>query len=42
MPHDVPTEFLAVVECPPILARQLPRWFMWSPMAHFVRSASPD
>jgi Predicted transcriptional regulators len=28
-----------VVEGPPILARQLPRWFMWSPMAHFVRSA---
>jgi DNA-binding HxlR family transcriptional regulator len=26
-----------VVEGPPALARQLPRWFMWSPMARFVR-----
>jgi DNA-binding HxlR family transcriptional regulator len=26
-----------VVEGPPTLARQLPRWFKWSPMAHFVR-----
>jgi DNA-binding HxlR family transcriptional regulator len=25
------------VEGPPALARQLPRWFMWSPMARFVR-----
>jgi DNA-binding HxlR family transcriptional regulator len=27
-----------VVEGPPALARQLPRWFMWSPMARFVRA----
>jgi DNA-binding HxlR family transcriptional regulator len=26
-----------VVEGMPALARQLPRWFMWSPMARFVR-----
>lgn len=26
-----------VVEGPPALARQLPRWFLWSPMAPFVR-----
>jgi DNA-binding HxlR family transcriptional regulator/putative sterol carrier protein len=26
-----------VVEGPTTLARQLPRWFMWSPMARFVR-----
>ncbi len=26
-----------VVEGIPALARQLPRWFMWSPMARFVR-----
>ena len=26
-----------VVEGPPVLAKQLPRWFMWSPMARFVR-----
>jgi DNA-binding HxlR family transcriptional regulator len=26
-----------VVEGPPALGRQLPRWFMWSPMANFVR-----
>jgi DNA-binding HxlR family transcriptional regulator len=25
-----------VVDGPPSLARQLPRWFMWSPMARFV------
>ena len=25
------------VEGPPALARQLPRWFLWSPMAAFVR-----
>ncbi len=25
------------VEGPPALARQLPRWFLWSPMAGFVR-----
>jgi DNA-binding HxlR family transcriptional regulator len=27
-----------VVEGPRALARDLPRWFMWSPMAHFVRA----
>ena len=26
-----------VIEGLPALARQLPRWFMWSPMARFVR-----
>jgi DNA-binding HxlR family transcriptional regulator len=26
-----------VVEGPPALARELPRWFMWSPMARHVR-----
>jgi DNA-binding HxlR family transcriptional regulator len=26
-----------VVDGTPALAKQLPRWFMWSPMAHFVR-----
>ena len=26
-----------VVDGPPALAKQLPRWFMWSPMARFVR-----
>lgn len=26
-----------VVEGPPSLTRQLPRWFLWSPMARFVR-----
>jgi DNA-binding HxlR family transcriptional regulator len=26
-----------VVEGPPALARQFPRWLMWSPMARFVR-----
>ena len=26
-----------VVEGLPALAKQLPRWFMWSPMARFVR-----
>ena len=26
-----------VVEGLPVLAKQLPRWFMWSPMARFVR-----
>ncbi|MEP7310816.1 MAG: winged helix-turn-helix transcriptional regulator [Acidobacteriota bacterium] len=26
-----------VVEGPPTLAKQLPRWLMWSPMARFVR-----
>ena len=25
------------VEGPPMLARQLPRWFLWSPMTRFVR-----
>ena len=28
-----------VVDGPPALARRLPRWFLWSPMARFVRSA---
>ncbi len=27
-----------VVEGLPALAKQLPRWFMWSPMARFVRA----
>lgn len=27
-----------IVEGPPHLARALPRWFMWSPMARFVRA----
>jgi DNA-binding HxlR family transcriptional regulator len=27
-----------VVDGPPALARRLPRWFMWSPMAPFVRA----
>lgn len=31
-----------VVEGPPTLARQLPRWFLWSPMAPVVRSATTD
>jgi DNA-binding HxlR family transcriptional regulator len=26
-----------LVDGPPALAKQLPRWFRWSPMAHFVR-----
>jgi len=26
-----------IVEGLPALAKQLPRWFMWSPMARFVR-----
>ena len=26
-----------VVDGPPALAKQLPRWLMWSPMARFVR-----
>lgn len=26
-----------VVNGPPVLAKQLPQWFMWSPMARFVR-----
>jgi putative sterol carrier protein len=29
-----------VVEGPHALARALPRWFMWSPMARFVRSTA--
>jgi DNA-binding HxlR family transcriptional regulator len=28
-----------VVDGPPVLARQLPRWFLWSPMAGFVKEA---
>ena len=38
-----------IVDGPPALAKQLPRWFMWSPMARFVRErecavrqAAPD
>jgi hypothetical protein len=27
-----------VVEGMPALAKQIPRWFMWSPMARFVRA----
>ena len=30
-----------VVEGPPALARQLPQWFMWSPMARFIRAGAP-
>ena len=30
-----------VVDGPPALAKQLPRWFMWSPMARFVREHAP-
>ncbi len=30
-----------VVEGLPALAKQLPRWFMWSPMARFVREREP-
>ena len=26
-----------IVDGPPALAKQLPRWFLWSPMARFVR-----
>ena len=29
-----------VVEGSPVQAKQLPRWFMWSPMARFVRAHS--
>ena len=29
-----------VVEGPPTLVKQLPRWLMWSPMARFVREQS--
>jgi hypothetical protein len=29
-----------VVEGPRVLVRALPRWFMWSPMAQFVRSTA--
>ena len=29
------------VEGPPALARQLPQWFMWSPMARFIRAGAP-
>jgi DNA-binding HxlR family transcriptional regulator len=31
-----------VVDGPPGLARALPRWFMWSPMARFVRACRQD
>ena len=30
-----------IVEGPPALARQLPQWFMWSPMARFIRAGAP-
>ena len=30
------------VEGPPALARQLPQWFMWSPMARFIRAGAPS
>ncbi|HSB64057.1 MAG TPA: helix-turn-helix domain-containing protein [Thermoanaerobaculia bacterium] len=30
------------VEGSPALARALPRWFLWSPMAKFVRALEPD
>jgi DNA-binding HxlR family transcriptional regulator len=30
-----------VVDGPPALAKQLPRWLMWSPMARFVRERVP-
>jgi DNA-binding HxlR family transcriptional regulator len=30
-----------VVEGPPALVRQLPRWLMWSPMARVVRECEP-
>ena len=29
------------VEGPAALARQLPQWFMWSPMARFIRAGAP-
>ena len=32
---------LVVVEGSPSLAKQLPRWFMWSPTAGFVRELEP-
>jgi DNA-binding HxlR family transcriptional regulator len=31
-----------VVDGPPALARQLPRWFKWSPMARFVRELEDE
>ena len=31
-----------VVDGPPALAKQLPRWFLWSPMARFVREHAPS
>jgi DNA-binding HxlR family transcriptional regulator len=31
-----------IVEGPPVLAKQLPRWFLWSPMARFVRERAPQ
>src|SRR5512141_341376 len=30
------------VQGPPALAHALPRWFLWSPMAKFVRALGPD
>jgi DNA-binding HxlR family transcriptional regulator len=35
--HDAVSRGQIVVEGPRALARALPRWFMWSPMARFVR-----
>ena len=29
------------VDGPAALARQLPQWFMWSPMARFIRAGAP-
>jgi hypothetical protein len=33
---------LLTVDGPPGLARQLPRWFLWSPMAPLVRAAREE
>ena len=30
------------IDGPPALARQLPQWFMWSPMARFIRAGAPS
>jgi DNA-binding HxlR family transcriptional regulator len=32
---------IVVVDGPPSLAKQLPRWFMWSPTARFVKELEP-
>jgi DNA-binding HxlR family transcriptional regulator len=29
-----------VVEGPPVLAKQIPHWLMWSPLAHYVREGA--